>query len=47
MKRSISIFLLLIFVSILLAGCGETISGMAKDVKRIGKGTKTVFIRED
>ncbi|MFH1791825.1 MAG: hypothetical protein ABH885_07590 [Candidatus Omnitrophota bacterium] len=30
----------------ILAGCGETLTGMSKDMKRVGKGVKTVFFRD-
>ncbi|MFH1380766.1 MAG: hypothetical protein ABIH57_01155 [Candidatus Omnitrophota bacterium] len=47
MKKIIPIILLIVFVSILMSGCGETLSGIGKDAKRITKGVKTVFVRED
>jgi len=37
------------FVSMLvlqLSGCGETVQGISKDAKRMGKGVKTIFIRD-
>ena len=37
------------FVSLLalqLTGCGETFNGIGKDAKRMGKGVKTIFIRD-
>lgn len=40
------ILLLLAFASINIIGCGETIHGAGKDVKRMGKGVKTFFVRE-
>ena len=36
----------LMALAMLASGCGETISGIGKDAKRIGKGVKTVFIRD-
>ena len=30
-----------------LAGCGETFHGIGKDAKRMGKGVKTIFIRDN
>ncbi len=45
MRKSLSIIALLIIV-IFLAGCGETLNGMGKDTRRIGKGIKTVFVRD-
>jgi len=29
-----------------LTGCGETFQGIGKDVHRVGKGVKTIFIRD-
>ncbi len=28
------------------SGCGETVSGIGKDAARIGKGVKTIFVKE-
>jgi len=47
MKKYIPMVLLMAFTVVLLAGCGETLSGIGKDAKRITKGVKTVFVRED
>ncbi len=46
MKKSLLI-LSLIVIGAYLSGCGETFSGIGKDASRIGKGVKTVFIREE
>ncbi len=43
MKRYI---LGLILLSFILTGCGETITGAARDVKRVGKGIKTIFFKD-
>jgi predicted small secreted protein len=41
------IFSILLFILVLqLSGCGETFHGMGKDVQRVGKGVKTIFIRD-
>ena len=45
MRKVITVVSLLIIV-VFLAGCGETLNGMGKDTRRIGKGVKTVFIRD-
>lgn len=45
MKRIIAAISLLILVTFLV-GCGETFNGMVKDTKRVGKGIKTVFVRD-
>ena len=29
-----------------LYGCGETVQGVKKDAQRMGKGVKTIFIRD-
>jgi len=34
-------------VIIFLTGCGETFSGMGKDIRRIGRGAKTVVFRDE
>lgn len=47
MRRYIVLALVLAFTSIIMAGCGETINGMSKDIRRISKGVKTVFVRND
>ena len=41
------IFLILLFILVLqLSGCGETFHGVSKDAQRMGKGVKTIFIRD-
>ncbi|MFH1837677.1 MAG: hypothetical protein ABH862_06165 [Candidatus Omnitrophota bacterium] len=45
MRKIASVIALLIIVSF-LAGCGETVTGMVKDTKRIGSGVRKVFVRE-
>jgi predicted small secreted protein len=44
-KRTIIAVILLSFCFV-LTGCGETMSGIGKDLSRMGKGVKTIFIRE-
>ncbi|MDP8257994.1 MAG: hypothetical protein P9L90_01025 [Candidatus Aadella gelida] len=45
MRRALSVISLILLVSF-LAGCGETVSGMVRDTKRIGSGVRKVFVRE-
>lgn len=45
MKKAI-LFVLLLTVCAALCGCGETISGVGKDVDRMGKGVNTFFFRQ-
>jgi len=45
MKKGLLALVLVSFV-LTLAGCGETLSGMSKDTSRMGKGIKTIFIRD-
>ena len=45
MKKAILLFLLAA-ISISLIGCGETISGVGKDVNRMGRGINTFFFRQ-
>jgi len=47
MKKYVALVLILIFVSVMLSGCGETVNGLGKDASRIGKGIKTIFVRDD
>jgi len=45
MKKTVLAILILITV-VALSGCGETISGVGKDVNRMGKGVSTFFFRQ-
>lgn len=45
MRRAMA-FIIFISFCAALAGCGETISGVGKDAGRIGKGVKTIFIKD-
>jgi len=45
MKRAI-LALLLIAACAILIGCGETVSGVGKDVNRMGHGINTFFFRQ-
>ena len=47
MKKCVALALTLAFTSIVLSGCGETVSGIGKDINRVGRGVKTIFIREE
>ena len=46
MKNVIIVILMFVICSA-LAGCGETISGVGKDVDRMGKGINTLFSRQE
>lgn len=45
--RKIALSLLILCFAATLVGCGETMRGIGTDMQRIGKGTKTIFIRDD
>ncbi|MFA5500690.1 MAG: hypothetical protein WC404_06395 [Candidatus Omnitrophota bacterium] len=45
MKKMV-LFLLLISTMLSLIGCGETVSGVGKDVNRMGRGVSTFFFRQ-
>ena len=45
MKKAILV-LLLIAACAILYGCGETVSGVGKDVNRMGRGVNTFFFRQ-
>lgn len=38
--------IVLIAFTLSLFGCGETLNGAVRDVRRMGKGIKTVFVRD-
>jgi predicted small secreted protein len=46
MKRFMALLAISACLSLVLAGCGETIQGMAKDVDRVGRGVHKVLFRE-
>lgn len=37
---------LCIAIMLIASGCGETVSGVGKDVTRMGKGVSTFFFRQ-
>ncbi|MCX5668195.1 MAG: hypothetical protein NTY34_07825 [Candidatus Omnitrophica bacterium] len=45
MKRLV-LFVLLLAVCAALFGCGETVSGVGKDVNRMGRGVSTFLFRQ-
>lgn len=47
MRKYAALVLILLLAAIFITGCGETFTGIGKDTSRIGKGIKTVFIREE
>lgn len=44
--RKIMAILVCVYICALLSGCGETLSGIGKDVNRMGKGISTFFFRQ-
>ncbi|MBL7158802.1 MAG: hypothetical protein ISS91_04775 [Candidatus Omnitrophica bacterium] len=46
-KYGVPVLIVTLLLSVVLSGCGETVKGICRDTKRVGKGVKTVFIRED
>jgi len=44
--RKITAFISVIIAVSFLVGCGETVTGVVKDTKRIGGGVKKIFVRE-
>jgi len=44
--KTLVMVLLLAVLSACLIGCGETVSGIGKDMSRVGRGVKMIFIRE-
>jgi len=45
MKKFILLVSLLL-AGYILTGCGETVSGVGKDINRMGKGVSTFFFRQ-
>jgi predicted small secreted protein len=45
MKRMFIGIILICLVAV-CSGCGETFSGIGRDASRIGRGAKTIFIRD-
>ena len=45
MKR-LTLFVLLLAICATLFGCGETVSGVGKDVNRMGRGVSTFLFRQ-
>ncbi|MFA5143099.1 MAG: entericidin [Candidatus Omnitrophota bacterium] len=45
MKRAALMIAILITAAV-LTGCGETVSGVGKDVNRMGRGINTFFFRQ-
>lgn len=44
--RGLLAIAILVSFTLTIVGCGETIGGVTKDIKRMGKGVKTIFIRD-
>ncbi len=44
--RIIGLIIALVVISLSLLGCGETVSGVGKDVNRMGRGASTFFFRQ-
>ena len=37
-------FCALVLLLTFLSGCGETVRGVGKDVSRVGRGVRTIFV---
>ena len=46
MMKRVALAVIVIGLCFGLAGCGETISGVGKDVNRMGRGVSTFFFRQ-
>lgn len=44
--KMIGMIVALVVISMSLVGCGETVSGVGKDVNRMGRGASTFFFRQ-
>lgn len=47
MKKYVALTLVLIFVSLVITGCGETINGIGKDMQRVTKGFRMIFTKNE
>lgn len=47
MRRYIIAMIAVFTAALIMSGCGETLTGLGKDVRRVGRGVKTIFVRED
>lgn len=45
MKNAV-LALAIISIIVVLSGCGETVSGVGKDINRMGRGVSTFFFRQ-
>ena len=45
-RRAAGLLLLAVFIGIFTAGCGETLRGIGRDVNRMGRGVKTIFLSD-
>ncbi|MBI2870955.1 MAG: hypothetical protein HYY14_04515 [Candidatus Omnitrophica bacterium] len=41
-----AIWILLAALTLMAAGCGETVRGAGNDVRRMGRGFKTIFVSD-
>ena len=44
--KKIILAVMLVMICAYMAGCGETVSGVGKDVNRMGRGINTFFFRQ-
>lgn len=45
-RKVSSLVLVVLFIAIFAAGCGETVRGLGRDASRVGRGVKTIFISD-
>lgn len=44
--KKVILFMLLLVMCACACGCGETVSGVGKDINRMGRGVNTFFFRQ-
>ncbi len=44
--KNVILAVLILVICMTLTGCGETVSGVGKDVNRMGRGISTFFFRQ-
>ena len=46
LRKKAILMILILATGLILGGCGETVSGVGKDVNRMGRGINTFFFRQ-
>lgn len=44
--HSVRMWIAVVLLVLCVAGCGETLRGIGRDVQRVGRGVKTIFVSD-